>query len=107
MLNNIFSKKEEVNEFSDFKDKTFPLDGEKISINEVLNKRLKYKDFRVGKSKYEDKGDVCLTVQVEYNGENRVFFTGSSVLTNIFQKYEDRLPFMATLKSVGKSYTFL
>ena len=91
--------------FSDFAKEEKPLDGEKIKIDDLLNKEVIVKDFKIAKSKYEGKGDY-MTLQVEENGETRVSFTGSSVLINQCKKYQDEMPFQTVIKKVERYYTF-
>ena len=91
--------------FSDFAKEEKPLDGDKIKIDDLLNKEVIIKDFKVAKSKYEGKGDY-MTLQIEENGQTRVSFTGSLVLINQCKRYKDEMPFKATIKKVERYYTF-
>lgn len=79
-------------------------DGDKISIGEVLDKEIIVKNFKVSGSKY--KNNDCLTLHVTIDGENRVIFTGSSVLLDQVQQHKDKLPFVSTIKKFNKYYTF-
>ena len=90
--------------FSDFASEEKPLDGEKISINGILNKEILITGFRSGQSKYkEDSG--YMTVQFEVDGVRHVFFTGSDVLADQLQKYQERIPFLTTVRKINRYYT--
>ena len=90
-------------DFSEFASEN-SLDGVKIKLENILDKPLIVKDFRVTKSKFD--GD-CLKLQVEINGENRVVFTGSNVLIEQAQKYSDHMPFSAKITMVDKYFSFI
>jgi len=101
-----------MNKFSEFADMTVSpiLDGKKQSLDDVLEKEILVLRYRIKKSKFsEAKNPDCLTVQFAYPDNEAVhfvFFSGSSVLMQQLEKYKDKLPFAATIKKVGKYYTF-
>jgi len=101
-----------MNKYSEFADTTTSpvMDGKKLSIDDILEKEILVLRYRIKKSKFsEAKNPDCLTVQFSYpDNENVrfVFFSGSSVLMQQLEKYQDKLPFSATIKKVGKYYTF-
>lgn len=39
------------------------------------------------------------------NGEHKIFFTGSAVVMEQLEKYEEELPFQTTLKKIDKYLT--
>jgi IS4 transposase len=92
-----------MNKFSDFAE-TGILEGDKIKLDEVLNNEVVALDYKISGSKY--KTNSCLTLQIKYNEEKRVIFTGSQVLIDQIKKYEDMLPFKTTIKKINKYYTF-
>lgn len=95
-----------VPKFSEFAENCFPLTGDKISIEKILNKEIKITGYKVQNSKYKDKNPKCLTVQFEDDySEKRVFFSGSKVLIEQLEKYGDKIPFLATIQKIGKYYT--
>jgi len=101
-----------MNKFSEFADTSISpvMDGKKLSLDDILDKEILVLRYRIKKSKFtEAKNPDCLTVQFAYP-ENEavhfVFFSGSSVLMQQLEKYQDKLPFSATIKKVGKYYTF-
>lgn len=101
---------EELHKFSDFAENDEkPLDGEKARIDNLLNRQIVLTRFKIRPSKYKDKSSDCATVQFwEYgdiNQTRKIFFTGSSVIIDMLKKYEDKLPFLTTIKKIDRYYT--
>jgi len=94
--------------FSDFaSDEVNALVGDKIKIEEVLEKEIEVIGYEISDSKYQKSGnDKVLTLQFKLNGENRILFTGSKVLMGQAEKYKDKMPFLATIKRINRFYTF-
>jgi len=92
----------EVKRFSDFAKETI-LDGTKIRIDDMLNKEVMILAYRVTDSKHSDRD--CLTIQLQYDNQHHVIFTGSAVLADQIKKYESELPFMATIRKINKYYS--
>jgi hypothetical protein len=99
--------------FGDFAKDHVPLDGAKLKIADILNKEILVTAMRVKPSKYKDSGGAagkvmpsCLTLQFELAGERYVAFTGSGVLADQAQTYQNEIPFIATVKKIDKYYTF-
>lgn len=88
--------------FSDFAKPGGPLIGEKIKISEILDKEIEITGHSIQKSKKND-GDF-LTIQLRYDGQLRVLFTGSNVLLNQFKEYGKEIPFFTTIKQLGTCY---
>ncbi|MDD4453684.1 MAG: hypothetical protein PHZ06_12745, partial [Proteiniphilum sp.] len=80
------------------------LDGEKMSINAVINKEILITGFKVGRSKYKEDSDY-ITVQFILENTRHVFFTGSQIIAEQLRKYEDKIPFEATLQKINRYYT--
>lgn len=96
-----------MNRFSDFSEEKTQLEGDKISIDEVLNREIVVNDFRIAKSKYpKNKSGDYLTLQIEINELKKVIFTGSDVLISQCKRYSDKMPFLAEIKKVNRYYTF-
>ena len=88
--------------FSDFaSDDERPLDGEKVRIDSILNKEIVISAFKVKMSKFKDHGDKY----EETDERKRIFFTGSGVVIGMLEKYEDKIPFITTVKKIDKYYT--
>jgi hypothetical protein len=89
--------------FSEFAQEAKPLDGEKMSIDAVLNKEILILGFKTGQSKFKEGGYT--TVQFELDGVRHVFFTGSQVIADQLQKYAANIPFLATVQKINRYYT--
>jgi hypothetical protein len=92
--------------FADFADDPEILDGPKVRIDDVLNQELVVTGYSVKDSKFsKNKSGKYLTLQVKFDDEKHVLFTGSDVLIDQMAKYGDRVPFVATIKKVDRFYT--
>lgn len=91
--------------FSDFATQEDVIEGAKIKISELIGKEIEVIGFKLASSKIK-RDEQCLTIQFILNGEKRVVFTGSSVLTDQCIKYKSEMPFVTVIKSVSKHYTF-
>jgi len=92
--------------FADFAEESSPLDGEKIKIDQILDREVEVIGFNIRRSKYEkNRSGKCLLLQMEIDNERRVLFTGSDVLIEQLEKYGDQVPFAATVKKIDRFYT--
>lgn len=91
--------------FHDFAEESGPLDGNKIRIDDILNKELIITGYKIKESKYPKSGPKCLTLQVVLDDKKYVLFTGSVVLLEQMEKYQDHLPFIATIQKIDRYYT--
>lgn len=92
--------------FSDFAQERLPLDGDKIRLDEVINRELLITGYSIKRSKYDkNNSGKCLTLQIELDQDRRVVFTGSDVLIEQMEKYGDHVPFLATIKKIDRYYT--
>jgi hypothetical protein len=90
--------------FGDFaEEETF--DGDKIKLDEILNKEILVAGYKI-KDSHQKKGTQYLTIHFELGGEKHVTFTGSVVLMDQLKKYESHLPFLAVIKKINRHYTF-
>ncbi|TDE53785.1 hypothetical protein [Flavobacterium sp. GT3P67] len=97
-----------MNNFKDFdiKPEITNFVGEKIKINNLLDKEIIVVDFRVLPSNYEGKGDR-LDIQIEYRDEPRVIFTGGKYLRQTIEKVpKDKFPFKTKIKKNGEYLEF-
>ena len=87
--------------FKDFgiKTETKQFIGDKIKLDKVLNKEIIVHAFKIGPSKYNDKGNKeCLHLQIEFKDEKHVLFSGSGNLMNMIKRvHDDCFPFKATI----------
>jgi len=91
--------------FHEFAEESGPLDGDKVRIDDVLNKELIITGYKIKESKYPKSGPKCLTLQVVLDDKKYVLFTGSVVLLEQMEKYQDHLPFIATIQKIDRYYT--
>ena len=93
--------------FKDFARDHIPLDGEKLKIDNILDKEIKVIGFRIKDSKFaKDKDAACLTIQFLIGDNRHVIFTGSQVLLDQCKSYENEIPFLTTIKRIDKYFTF-
>jgi hypothetical protein len=90
--------------FSDFAEEESFLDGEKIKIDEVIDREILVTDYKVKDSKYND--SKCLKLQFSIDDKKHIIFTGSNVLIDQIEKYKDEIPFLTIIKKINKYYTF-
>lgn len=95
------------------------LDGDKIRIDDLLNKSIVITNYHISTSKFKSKGcGYCIKVQFYFaddTGEVRkVFFSGSGVIKDQLEeaksnleKQEQPLLFKATVKKVGNYYSLV
>lgn len=85
--------------FSDFgiKAESTSFIGPSIEIQDILNQEILVLDYRIEPSKHPKKpGDMCLHLQIKYENQLRVVFSGSVYLQQMIQKVppgEDGFPF--------------
>lgn len=90
--------------FSDFSEDQ-ALDGDKIRLDEILNKEILILGFKI-KNSTKKSGTLYVTIQFKLDGVNRISFTGSEVLMDQLKRYEEHLPFYAIIKKINRHYTF-
>lgn len=91
--------------FSDISEEKI-LEGDKISIETVLNKEVIILGHKIMTSKYnKNNSGKCLYLQIEYQEEKRIIFTGSDVLIKQMDKYGNKCPFISTIKKINRYYT--
>lgn len=91
--------------FSDFAEESKTFEGEKKKIEEILNKEILVLDFKLKESKHHQDTQY-LTLHFKENDTIFILFNGSRVLADQLEKYKDNFPFYATIKKIGKYYTF-
>lgn len=91
--------------FSDFADEPNIMTGDKIKISEVLNREIEVIGYKISDSKQKS-GTKYLTLQFKLEGEEKILFTGSTILIEQIEKYKDEIPFLTTIKQVNRYYTF-
>jgi hypothetical protein len=89
--------------FSDFANEDIVLDGAKVPIDSILNTEILITGFRLGSSKYQEGRYV--TIQFVVDNERRIVFTGSQVVADQVQRYQEHIPFLTTVKKINRYYT--
>lgn len=81
--------------------------GEKIKIDDILGQTIQIMSYKISDSKYQ-KGNFekCLALQIKYNDEDRIVFTGSGVLIEQIEIYKDELPFETQIIKNDRFYAF-
>ncbi len=75
--------------FSDFgiKPESTSFIGPSIEIQDILNQEIEVLDYRIEPSKHPKKdGDKCLHLQIRFENQLRVVFSGSIYLQQMIQK---------------------
>jgi hypothetical protein len=93
--------------FSDFAE-IQALEGEKLRLDDVLNKPVIITAQRITASKYsKNESGKYLTLQFHFpkDDEIKILFTGSDVLISQIEDYKDEIPFEATIKKINRYYT--
>ena len=82
--------------------------GEKIAIKKILNKLVSVEFYRIEPSKYPDSGNVNrLNMQIVYNEDKRVVFTGSKGLMDVIQQIPpENFPFETTIIEQNEAFFF-
>lgn len=92
--------------FAEFAQERIALDGDKVKLDEVLNREILVTGFSIKRSRYDkNTSGKCLTIQFELDSRRKVIFTGSDVLIEQLEKYGDQVPFMTTIKKIDRFYT--
>lgn len=92
-------------QFSDFAEEPKAFDGDKKTINEVLNQEILVLDFKTKESKHH-RDSQYITIQFKIDDAKYILFNGSRVLADQLEKYKDNLPFYTVIKKIDKYYTF-
>jgi len=80
--------------------------GDKINIFSILNQDVIIEDYKISPSKFEKKGD-CLTMQIQYEGRQRVVFVTGTLLQEILRKIpKDGFPFRTQITKENGKYSF-
>lgn len=83
------------------------LTGDKIDMDRILNREILVCDFSIEESKFKDKYDKCLYMQIELQGDKRVVFSGSRILIDMISLVPTAsFPFTTTIIKVNKHFEF-
>jgi hypothetical protein len=94
-------------QFSEISREESRLEGDKIKLDDILNRDIVIYGFTLAKSSFsKNKTGQYVTVQFAYpEGVKQVFFSGSDVLIDQLQRYKTDIPFVAQIKKINKYYT--
>lgn len=93
-----------VKKFSDVAKDDIRLAGEKLKLQEIVDKRIVVTGYKITKSKFKE--DNYVAIQYDLDDEQHVTFTGATVLIEQLKKYGEEVPFETTIKRMGKFYSF-
>lgn len=80
------------------------MEGEKIKIDKVLNRKITVYSYKVEDSKFTDK---CLHIQISVDNSMRVLFTGSKVLLETIERVpKESFPFATTIVKENDRFMF-
>lgn len=80
------------------------LKGKSIRIDDLLNNEIEIHFIKVQPSKKQI-GQDCLHIQIRFENEWRVLFTGAKYLMNKLQKVPESIfPIKATITREGRAY---
>ena len=92
--------------FADFAKEPPPLDGDKIKLDDVLNREVEITGYRIAGTRYsKNVSGKYLTLQIRMDNMPYVIFTGSDVLLRQLQEYCKEIPFFTTIKKINRYYT--
>ena len=102
-----------MNKFSQFdiKISTKCFQGDKIKISKILNKEIVVHDYKLEDSKvqaFKEKGTgKCLYLQLSFNNEMHILFTGSCGLIEAIKQIPDnQFPFATTIIEENNKFIF-
>jgi len=91
--------------FSTFAHNKLPLPGDKMRLDQILNREILVTDFRIIKSKHHP-GENCLQFQYLMDDTVCVSFTGSAVLMDQISSVGENIPFTTTVVKIDRYYSF-
>lgn len=100
-----------MNSFSQFNIKitSQAFEGDKIKMSKILNREIVVHHFKLEDSKvFKEKGSgKCLYLQISFNQQKHIVFTGSSWLIETIQQVpETGFPFTTTIVEENERYLF-
>lgn len=79
-------------------------DGEKKRIDDILNQEILILRFKIKKS-VKREGTLYATIQFKLDGADGILFTGSLVIIDQLERYEEHVPFYTTIKKIDRYFT--
>ncbi len=84
-------------------------EGDKIKMSKILNREIVVHAFKIEDSKvFKDRGSgKCLHLQISFNNEKHIVFTGSSGLIEVIEQIPaNGFPFTTVIKQENDRYLF-
>jgi hypothetical protein len=84
-------------------------EGDKIKMSKILNREIVVHAFKIEDSKvFKDRGTgKCLHLQISFNNEKHIVFTGSTGLIEVIEQIPaSGFPFSTTIKQENERYLF-
>jgi len=83
-------------------------EGIKIEMYKIIGQPIIVFYFEITPSKFTDKGNgKCLCLQIEYQNQKRIVFTGSNGLMELIQQVpKDAFPFTTKIDKQNDRYIF-
>lgn len=80
--------------------------GEKVNVDRIINCEIKILAYKIGPSNQKP-GTDCLTMQIEWDGQMRVLFSGAKGLMEaIKQVNAGDFPFKTTIQRTDRKLEF-
>lgn len=95
-------------QFSDFAQEPQTLEGDKMKLDDIVNKPIVIHDASIKTSQYsKNKSGKYATIQFSdpASTQRYIVFTGSDVIINQLEKYAHEMPFKAVIKKINRYYT--
>ena len=84
-------------------------EGDKIKMSKILNREITVHDYKIEDSKvFKDRGSgKCLHLQISFNNEKHIVFTGASGLIEMIEQVpKDKFPFTTTIIQDNERFKF-
>lgn len=79
--------------------KTKSFVGQSIEVEDIMDQEIIILDYKIGPSKFPEKYEKCLTLQIRYQDKLRVVFSGSKNLIEMIEQIpKDKFPVITTIK---------
>lgn len=95
-----------ISKFSEFAKERKHLIGDKVNLKDILDIPIVVTDFKTDKSKFKSEMYIAIQLYKVGDTEQRVVFTGATVLQEQLETYQEYIPFETTIRKIGKFYSF-
>ena len=107
---NIWDKLMELNSikrYSEFKKPSHKLEGDKLTVSDIINKEIILLAYRQIPSKIKE-ASFCIQMQFKFPENDKLYiaFTNSKVLRSLLEEVKEEIPFLVTIKKERNYYIF-